>query len=106
MGNLGKIIAAKGFNKLPKFQLIDQSGHTGPETHFAATFFLSWQANIWQISCAKLLCSEIMYSDWLKLVQWLETSNQGALFLSGKVMQLLNLFMTLAPSGLGNSKKT
>ena len=29
MGNLGKIIAATGFEKLPKVQKIVQSGHTG-----------------------------------------------------------------------------
>ena len=28
MGDLGKIIAAKGFEKLPKVQSITQSGHT------------------------------------------------------------------------------
>ena len=29
VGDLGKIIAAKGFEKLPKVQKIAQSGHTG-----------------------------------------------------------------------------
>ena len=29
VGDLGKLIAAKGFEKLPKVQLIAQSGHTG-----------------------------------------------------------------------------
>ena len=28
MGNLGKLIVAIGFEKLPKVQLIAQSGHT------------------------------------------------------------------------------
>ena len=28
VGDLGKLIAAKGFNKFPKVQLIAQSGHT------------------------------------------------------------------------------
>ena len=29
MGDLGKLIVAKGFKKLPKVQKIAQSGHTG-----------------------------------------------------------------------------
>ena len=29
MGNLGKIIVATGFKKVPKVQLFAQSGHTG-----------------------------------------------------------------------------
>ena len=29
VGNLGKLIVAKGFKKLPKVQKIAQSGHTG-----------------------------------------------------------------------------
>ena len=29
MGDLGKLIVAKGLNKLPKVQKIAQSGHTG-----------------------------------------------------------------------------
>ena len=29
LGDLGKLIVSKGFNKLPKVQLIAQSGHTG-----------------------------------------------------------------------------
>ena len=29
MGDLGKLIAAKGFQKLPKVQKIARSGHTG-----------------------------------------------------------------------------
>ena len=29
MGDLGKLIVAKGFKKLPKLQEIAQSGHTG-----------------------------------------------------------------------------
>ena len=28
LGDLGKLIAAKGFEKLPKIKLIAQSGHT------------------------------------------------------------------------------
>ena len=31
MEDLGKFIVAKGFKKLPKVQLIAQSGHTGAE---------------------------------------------------------------------------
>ena len=34
VGDLGKIIVAKGFKKLPKVQSIAQSGHTGPSTNF------------------------------------------------------------------------
>ena len=30
-GDLGKIVVAKGFENLPKFQYIAQSGHTAPE---------------------------------------------------------------------------
>ena len=33
MGNLGKIIVATGFEKLPKVQYIAQSGHTGSNTN-------------------------------------------------------------------------
>ena len=32
VGNLGKLIVAKGFKKLPKVQQIAQSGHTGCES--------------------------------------------------------------------------
>ena len=32
-GKLGKLIVAKGFNKLPKVQQIAQSGHTGHAGH-------------------------------------------------------------------------
>ena len=31
MGDLGKIIITTGFEKLPKVQIIAQSGHTGCE---------------------------------------------------------------------------
>ena len=31
LGDLGKLIVAKGFKKLPKVQKIAQSGHTGEE---------------------------------------------------------------------------
>ena len=31
VGDLGKLVAAKGFEKLPKVQQIAQSGHTGGE---------------------------------------------------------------------------
>ena len=30
LGDLGKLIVAKGFKKLPKVQKIARSGHTGP----------------------------------------------------------------------------
>ena len=31
VGDFGKLIVARGFKKLPKVQLIAQSGHTAPE---------------------------------------------------------------------------
>ena len=34
VGDLGKLIVAKGFKKLPKVQQITQSGHTACHTHF------------------------------------------------------------------------
>ena len=33
MGDLGKLIVAKGFKNLPKVQKIAQSGHTGYDPH-------------------------------------------------------------------------
>ena len=33
VGDLGKLIVAKGFKKLPKVQKIAKSGHTGLEVH-------------------------------------------------------------------------
>ena len=38
VGDLGKLIVAKGFKKLPKVQKITQSGHTG--THIRALIFI------------------------------------------------------------------
>ena len=35
MGNLGKLIVSIGFEKLPKVQLIVQSGHTVNDTNIA-----------------------------------------------------------------------
>ena len=35
-GDLGKLIVAKGFKKLPKVQYIAQSGHTALHSEFAA----------------------------------------------------------------------
>ena len=34
LGDLGKLIVAKGFKKLPKVQKIARSGHTGHNQHF------------------------------------------------------------------------
>ena len=34
LGDLGKIIVAKGFKRLPKVQKIARSGHTGCVRHF------------------------------------------------------------------------
>ena len=36
VGDLGKLIAAKGFEKLPKVQYIAQSGHTALESYCTA----------------------------------------------------------------------
>ena len=33
LGDLGKLIVAKGFKNLPKVQKIARSGHTGPEAN-------------------------------------------------------------------------
>ena len=45
MGDLGKLIVAKGFKKLPKLQKIAQSGHTG-----------HWPPSAWIISIIYLCC--------------------------------------------------
>ena len=37
VGDLGKVIVAKVFEKLPKVQQITQSGHTAFNQHFQAT---------------------------------------------------------------------
>ena len=37
MGDLGKLIVAKGFKKLPKVQKIAQSGHTVPIPHISCS---------------------------------------------------------------------
>ena len=34
VGDLGKLIVAKGFKKLPKVQKIARSGHTGGQSHY------------------------------------------------------------------------
>ena len=42
VGDLGKLIVAKGFEKLPKVQLIAQSGHSvGTEGNVAVNCFLN-----------------------------------------------------------------
>ena len=38
VGDLGKSIVAKGFEKLPKVQKIARSGHTGAKEHSKETF--------------------------------------------------------------------
>ena len=38
MGDLGKLIVAKGFQKLPKVQKIAQSGHTGWRLKLKSSF--------------------------------------------------------------------
>ena len=40
VGDLGKLIVARGFEKLPKVQLIAQSGHTDCSTPIFFLFFL------------------------------------------------------------------
>ena len=37
MGDLDKLIVAKGFKKLPKVQKIAQSGHTAQESYLRTT---------------------------------------------------------------------
>ena len=39
VGNLGKLIVAKGFKKLPKVQKISQSGHTVNNLFYAFTIY-------------------------------------------------------------------
>ena len=39
VGDLGKLIVAKGFKKLPKVQKIAQSGHTGSDFYYELMFF-------------------------------------------------------------------
>ena len=46
---------------------------------------------------AKLHFSEIKYCDWLKIVMWLGTANQSALFQHCIVTLLSDLFLTSAP---------
>ena len=36
LGDLGKLIVAKGFKKLPKVQKIARSGHTGTNVNWAS----------------------------------------------------------------------
>ena len=45
LGDLGKLIVAKGFKKLSKVQKIAQSGHTDPQPlfHFWATLIDIWR---------------------------------------------------------------
>ena len=38
VGDLGKLVVAKGFEKLPKVQQITQSGHTAPDRRLQITF--------------------------------------------------------------------
>ena len=40
LGDLGKLIAAKGFKKLPKVQKIARSGHTGADCTLKVNFEL------------------------------------------------------------------
>ena len=48
MGDLGKLIVAKGFKKLPKVQKIAQSGHTGQMEHLN-TYLLNGRADDYPI---------------------------------------------------------
>ena len=41
LGDLGKLIVAKGFKNLPKVQKIARSGHTGSEIHFSGRLLRS-----------------------------------------------------------------
>ena len=40
VGDLGKLIVAKAFKKLPKVQNITQSGHTAEEANVVFTYLL------------------------------------------------------------------
>ena len=61
---------------------------------FVMTFIYLWIAHNWDLEsksktnfkAEKLLYSEIMHSDWLKLVTWRATSNQSALFKVDKLI--------------------
>ena len=57
VGDLGKLIVAKGFKKLPKVQKITQSGHTEPFKHpsdFTATFWHSHLFIFWLLNGKKI----------------------------------------------------
>ena len=42
LGDLGKLIVAKGFKNLPKVQKIARSGHTGPLLIDDLSYLSSW----------------------------------------------------------------
>ena len=46
VGDLGKIIYAMGFEKLPKVQQIAQSGHTGSEFPLSTTLGIGQQPGV------------------------------------------------------------
>ena len=51
VGDLDKLIAAKGFKKLPKVQKIAQSGHTAPWWYHAVSSGKGGQAVcVWQLA--------------------------------------------------------
>ena len=58
LGDLGKLIVAKGFKKLPKVQKIARSGHTGRESSstkiYVGTLEHSCQKQGWGMSYKKL----------------------------------------------------
>ena len=56
MGDLGKLIVAKGFEKLPKVQYIAQSGHTAYSKCFKVTgvygpyCFITWSTGVGRLT--------------------------------------------------------
>ena len=57
LGDLGKLIVAKGFKKLPKVQKIARSGHTGRQLmgRLLQLQLPSWASNIYKTSLFKQL---------------------------------------------------
>ena len=64
--DLGKLIVAKGFKKLPKVQKIARSGHTGPYP-FLAVQLLNVLLDIWRVSWWADLClGRLTIHNWFR----------------------------------------
>ena len=64
LGYLGKLIVAKGFKKMPKFQKIARSGHTARDGPIAATctnLIVSFTGNQMGQICRKQLPKEMAH---------------------------------------------